>query len=228
AGELHLPQRPGVRHRRRELGREDAAHPGQLDRDCTTDEPRKRGLQHVFAPQTHFDLTQAPPPNTLPTRFPMVRRRARGNIQNVIEQAVVSLTPDAQIRLKELLAKEGNPQLALRVFVSGRGCSGMQYGMAFDDMRRPEDVTIDQDGVQIVIDDFSAPYIRGSEIDYVDSLMGAGFTVHNPNAVHSCSCGRSSDTADDSSGAQACGCGHQTPRCRRLREFALVTRAVLT
>ena len=136
------------------------------------------------------------------------QREARGNIPSVIEQAVVSLTSDAQVRLKELLAKEGNPQLALRIFVSGGGCSGMQYGMAFDDMRRPEDVTIDQDGVQIVIDDFSAPYIRGSEIDYVDSLMGAGFTVHNPNAVHSCSCGHSFDTGDDAGGAQACGCGH--------------------
>ena len=61
----------------------------------------------------------------------------------MIEQAVVSLTPDAQTRLRDLLAKEGNPQLALRIFVSGGGCSGMQYGMAFDDMRRPEDVTIE-------------------------------------------------------------------------------------
>ncbi len=97
----------------------------------------------------------------------------------MIEQAVVSLTPDAQSRLKELLEKEGNPQLALRIF-----------------------------GVQIIVDDFSAPYIRGSEIDYVDSLMGAGFTVHNPNAVHSCSCGHSFDTGDDASSAQSCGCGH--------------------
>src|SRR5260370_4370568 len=101
----------------------------------------------------------------------MGRGGTHGNIQNVIEQAVVSLTSDAQTRLKELLSKEGNPQLALRIFVSGGGCSGMQYGMAFDDMPRPEDITIDQDGVQIVIDDFSAPYIRGSEIDYRDSLM---------------------------------------------------------
>jgi len=81
----------------------------------------------------------------------------------VIEQAVVSLTSDAQARLKELLAKEGNPQLALRVFVSGGGCSGMQYGMAFDDMRRPDDLVIEQDGVMLIVDDFSAPYIRGSE-----------------------------------------------------------------
>ena len=132
----------------------------------------------------------------------------RGNIPSVIEQAVVSLTPEAQSRLKELLAKEPTPGLALRIFVSGGGCSGMQYGMAFDDQRRAEDVIVDHDGVQIVVDDFSVSYIRGAEIDYVDSLMGAGFTVHNPNAVHSCSCGHSFDTGEDASGAQACGCGH--------------------
>ncbi|HKW59423.1 MAG TPA: iron-sulfur cluster insertion protein ErpA [Candidatus Dormibacteraeota bacterium] len=126
----------------------------------------------------------------------------------MIEQAVVSLTTEASTRLKELLAKEDNPQLALRIFVSGGGCSGMQYGMAFDDQRRADDVVIQHDGVQILVDDFSVAYIQGSEIDYVDSLMGAGFTVHNPNAVHSCSCGHSFDTGDDAGGAQACGCGH--------------------
>jgi iron-sulfur cluster assembly protein len=67
---------------------------------------------------------------------------------------------------------------------------------------------LDHDGVQILVDDFSVSYLQGSEIDYVDSLMGAGFTVHNPNAVHSCSCGHSFDTGDDAGGAQACGCGH--------------------
>ena len=126
----------------------------------------------------------------------------------MIEQAVVSLTPEAQSRLKELLGKEENPSLALRIFVSGGGCSGMQYGMAFDDQRRTDDLIIDNEGVQILVDDFSVSYIRGSEIDYVDSLMGAGFTVHNPNAVHSCSCGHSFDTGEDAGGAQACGCGH--------------------
>jgi iron-sulfur cluster assembly protein len=124
----------------------------------------------------------------------------------VIEQAVVSLTTEAQNRLKELLAKEANPQLGLRVFVSGGGCSGMQYGMAFDDNIRPDDVIVEHSGVRIIVDEFSSPYIQGSEIDYVDSLMGAGFTVHNPNAVHSCSCGHSFDTGDDSGNAKACGC----------------------
>lgn len=126
----------------------------------------------------------------------------------MIEQATVTLTDQALSQLKTLLEKEGNPNLALRVFVSGGGCSGLQYGMAFDDDVRPTDEVVEQDGVRILIDDFSAPYLRGSEIDYVDSLMGAGFTVHNPNAVRSCACGHSFDTGDAAAGAQPCGCGH--------------------
>lgn len=126
----------------------------------------------------------------------------------MIEQASVTLTTEAVNQLRNLLAREDNAQLALRVFVSGGGCSGMQYGMAFDDQFRPDDEVVEQDGVKIVMDDFSAQYIRGSEIDYVDSLMGAGFTVHNPNAVSSCSCGHSFDTGDDAGSARACGCGH--------------------
>jgi iron-sulfur cluster assembly protein len=126
----------------------------------------------------------------------------------MIEQATVSLTDDALSQLKSLLEKEGNPELALRVFVSGGGCSGLQYGMAFDDNVRPGDELVEQNGVRVLVDDFSVPYIRGSEIDYVDSLMGAGFTVHNPNAVRSCSCGHSFDAGDDASTASSCGCGH--------------------
>ncbi|MDP9246919.1 MAG: iron-sulfur cluster insertion protein ErpA, partial [Candidatus Dormibacteraeota bacterium] len=124
----------------------------------------------------------------------------------MIEQATVSLTDDALSQLKSLLEKEGNPELALRVFVSGGGCSGLQYGMAFDDNVRPGDELVEQHGVRVLVDDFSAPYLRGSEIDYVDSLMGAGFTVHNPNAVKSCSCGHSFDAGDDASTASSCGC----------------------
>ena len=126
----------------------------------------------------------------------------------MIEQATVTLTDQALTQLKTLLAREDNSALALRVFVSGGGCSGMQYGMAFDDAFRPDDEVVEQDGVKVVIDEFSAQYVRGSEIDYVDSLMGAGFTVHNPNAVRSCSCGHSFDTGDDAGSARACGCGH--------------------
>lgn len=126
----------------------------------------------------------------------------------MIEQATVSLTDEALSQLQSLLEREGNPNLALRVFVSGGGCSGLQYGMSFDDDVRPTDDVVEHSGVRILVDDFSAPYLRGSEIDYVDSLMGAGFAVHNPNAVRSCSCGHSFDAGDDSATASACGCGH--------------------
>lgn len=126
----------------------------------------------------------------------------------MIEQAIVSLTPDAITQLRNLLSQENNPQLGLRVFVSGGGCSGLQYGMALDDQARPEDEVVEQEGVRILVDDWSANYLRGSEIDYVNGLMGAGFTVHNPNAVHSCSCGHSFDTGEDAGTAKACGCGH--------------------
>jgi iron-sulfur cluster assembly protein len=126
----------------------------------------------------------------------------------MIEQATVTLTTEALSQLQSLLEKEANPTLGLRVFVSGGGCSGLQYGMAFDDNVRPGDEIVEQSGVRILIDDFSAPYIRGSEIDYVDSLMGAGFTVHNPNAVRSCSCGHSFDAGDNGDTASSCGCGH--------------------
>src|SRR3984893_19233570 len=126
----------------------------------------------------------------------------------MIEQATVSLTGDALSQLRSLLEKEGNPEVALRVFVSGGGCSGLQYGMAFDEATRPGDEVVEQDGVRVVIDDFSAPYLRGSEIDYVDSLMGAGFTVHNPNAVQSCSCGHRLDPGGDVRTASSCRCGH--------------------
>ena len=126
----------------------------------------------------------------------------------MIEQANVTLTGEALSQLKLLLDKESNPGLALRVFVSGGGCSGLQYGMAFDDEVRPTDNVVEQEGVRVLVDDFSGPYLQGSEIDYVDSLMGAGFTVHNPNAVQSCSCGHSFDAGDDAGSASSCGCGH--------------------
>jgi len=90
----------------------------------------------------------------------------------MIEQATVTLTTEALSQLRSLLEKEANPEIGLRVFVSGGGCSGLQYGMAFDDNVRPGDEIVDQDGVRVLIDDFSAPYLQGSEIDYVDSLMG--------------------------------------------------------
>ena len=118
----------------------------------------------------------------------------------------VTLTPTASAKIRELLAAEDNPELALRVYVAGGGCSGLQYGMALDDSVMEGDTLIEFDGIRVLIDSESVGFVEGSEIDYVDSLMGAGFTVNNPNAVSTCGCGHSFKTADDAGAARACGC----------------------
>ena len=120
---------------------------------------------------------------------------------------LVNLTPTAAEKVRELLETEDNPDLGLRVFVAGGGCSGMQYGMTLDEIQDGDEV-FELNGVKVLLDEMSAQYIGGSEIDYVDSLMGAGFTVNNPNAVSTCGCGHSFRTAEDSGQARSCGCGH--------------------
>ncbi|HEX8033932.1 MAG TPA: iron-sulfur cluster insertion protein ErpA [Ktedonobacterales bacterium] len=123
------------------------------------------------------------------------------------QTAILNLTPAASSKVRELLEQEGDSTLGLRVFVAGGGCSGMQYGMTLDESQ-DGDVVMEIDGVRVLIDEMSAGYISGSEVDYVDSLMGAGFTVNNPNAVSTCGCGHSFKTAGDSGQARSCGCGH--------------------
>jgi iron-sulfur cluster assembly protein len=123
------------------------------------------------------------------------------------QQALLSITPAAAEKVRELLDAEGDPSLGLRIFVAGGGCSGMQYGMTLDEAQEG-DVTLELQGIKVLVDDMSAGYISGSEVDYVDSLMGAGFTVNNPNAVSTCGCGHSFKTASDAGQARSCGCGH--------------------
>jgi iron-sulfur cluster assembly protein len=122
----------------------------------------------------------------------------------MLATAPVTLTAPAVTRLRELLKAEAQPNLALRLLVSAGGCSGYQYGMALDDRVNAEDSIHDFEGVKVVIDAATIPYVQGSEIDYVDGLMGAGFTVHNPNVTHSCSCGHSFDTGDGEGSAAPC------------------------
>jgi iron-sulfur cluster assembly protein len=119
---------------------------------------------------------------------------------------VVTLTPVASAKVRELLEAEGNPDLALRVYVAGGGCSGLQYGMALDDSVLEGDTVVQCDGLRVLIDEESIGFLYGSEIDYIESLMQAGFQVNNPNAVSSCSCGHSFKTADDAGAARSCGC----------------------
>lgn len=127
--------------------------------------------------------------------------------QTETKKAIINLTPSASAKVRELMEQEGDASLGLRVFVAGGGCSGMQYGMTLDEAQ-DGDVIVEIDGVRVLIDEMSAGYIEGSDVDYVDSLMGAGFTVNNPMAVSTCGCGHSFKTAGDSGQARSCGCGH--------------------
>ena len=120
------------------------------------------------------------------------------------EAPVVSLTERATDKLREIISKQDRPDLALRVYVTPGGCSGFSYGMTFADGTEEDDTIVDTHGVRVVVDPMSAMYIKGSEIDFVDALMGGGFALRNPNAVSSCGCGQSFRTADQSGTAKAC------------------------
>ena len=115
--------------------------------------------------------------------------------------------PDAYVaagKLKEIIEKQGREDLALRVYVTPGGCSGFSYGMTFAESIEEGDAVIENEGVRVVVDPMSAMYLKGSEIDFVDALMGGGFALRNPNAVSSCGCGQSFKTADQSGTAKAC------------------------
>ena len=93
--------------------------------------------------------------------------------------------------MRELIAEEGNPALKLRVYISGGGCSGFQYGFSFDEERAEDDLAVQKDGVTLVVDPLSLQYLAGAEIDYSESLSGAQFVIRNPNARTTCGCGSS-------------------------------------
>lgn len=121
--------------------------------------------------------------------------------------SMLSITDEAVEQLRGFLSEQGTPDHALRVFVAPGGCSGLQYGMSIEEMADDGDTVIEAKGVKLLVDEFSAMYVGGAEIDFVNSLMGGGFTVRNPNAVASCACGHSFDTGMDAGTAQGCGCG---------------------
>ena len=100
-------------------------------------------------------------------------------------------TDAAAAKVKDLLAEEGNPDLKLRVFVQGGGCSGFQYGFTFDEVINDDDTAIDKEGVQLLIDPMSFQFLVGAEIDYKDDLEGSQFVIRNPNATSTCGCGSS-------------------------------------
>jgi iron-sulfur cluster assembly protein len=117
---------------------------------------------------------------------------------------MINVSEQALGHLKGLMVDQGTEDLGLRVFVSPGGCSGFQYGMRFEDTEMDGDLIEQREGVRVYVDEFSAQYLEGAEIDYVDELMGGGFTIHNPNAITSCSCGQSFTSASDGGSARPC------------------------
>ncbi len=134
--------------------------------------------------------------------------------QNLIEltpvMPMLTVSEAASSRLLAMMREKELDGYALRVFVAGGGCSGLQYGMTFDDETREGDTEFNTNGLRVIVDPISAGYLMGSSIDYVDSLMGGGFKIDNPNAVSSCGCGHSFRTAsngDEDYASSGGGCG---------------------
>ncbi len=122
----------------------------------------------------------------------------------VTGQEIVTVTDRAAEKAKALLAERGIENGALRVFVVGGGCSGYQYGMAIARSKEQDDLVVEKSGVMILVDPESAPLLEGAEVDYVEDVMKSGFTIFNPNAVKSCACGSSFQTASNPGTPKAC------------------------
>lgn len=120
----------------------------------------------------------------------------------------MTLTDQAARKATELLSAHGKEQAAIRVFVKSGGCSGYSYGMAIDDRTLDGDSVFEDKGVRLVVDKMSLPLLKGSEVDYVENMMGGGFSVNNPNATSACGCGSSFRTdgkqAPEGEGAPSC------------------------
>jgi iron-sulfur cluster insertion protein len=103
----------------------------------------------------------------------------------------ISISESVVSKVAEMLAEEGDPALCLRIFVTGGGCSGFQYGFAFDDESKDDDIRVARGPITVVVDAMSLQYLAGAEIDYEDNLEGARFVIRNPNASSTCGCGSS-------------------------------------
>lgn len=118
---------------------------------------------------------------------------ANTNIPTEAAEALpgIVFTDAAARKVQELILEERNPDLALRVYISGGGCSGFQYGFSFDEERAEDDIAVENDGVTLLVDPLSFQYLMGAEVDYSESLQGAQFVIRNPNASTTCGCGSS-------------------------------------
>src|SRR5438105_15648306 len=120
--------------------------------------------------------------------------------------SLVSLTPAAAVKIRALMAEDADVSV-LRVAIEGGGCSGFQYGLGFDHGAQEGDSVFEVQGVTVVVDPFSAPYLTGATVDYLETIQESGFKIDNPNAVSSCGCGHSFQVADDADPSQVGGCG---------------------
>ena len=104
---------------------------------------------------------------------------------------MITVTESAAAKIQDILAEENNPELKLRVFVQGGGCSGMSYGFTLDETQNEDDWDLEISGVKVLVDSMSGGYLQGAEIDYKEDLMGASFVINNPQATTTCGCGSS-------------------------------------
>ena len=107
---------------------------------------------------------------------------------------MITLTESSRNKIKDLLSDEGNPELALRTFVQGGGCSGFSYGFTFDEIANEDDFEVPLDEFRVLVDSISMQYLTGAEIDYKEDLIGSSFVIKNPNATTTCGCGSSFST----------------------------------
>jgi len=112
-------------------------------------------------------------------------------IMNTENSVPILFTENAATKVKQLIEEEGNPNLKLRVFISGGGCSGFQYGFTFDETINDDDTVTEKNGVQLLVDPMSFQYLIGAEIDYQENIQGAQFVIKNPGATSTCGCGSS-------------------------------------
>jgi len=123
-------------------------------------------------------------------------------------ETLLNLTPTAAAKVRELMAEEPDAEaVVLRVAIQGGGCSGFQYGLGFDSGPADGDLELSLEGVRVVVDPYSAPYLRGATVDFLTGLQESGFKIDNPNAVSSCGCGHSFQVEDGEAGDAGCGSG---------------------
>ena len=110
------------------------------------------------------------------------------------KEKMITVTPKAAEKIQEFMKEEAEKPEFLRVYVQGGGCSGLSYGMGFEKQAEEDDLVIEENGVKLLVDSYSVDHLKGANVDYIESLMGSGFKINNPNVTKSCSCGHSFNT----------------------------------